>query len=146
MSNLMNNNEKEAKRWFDQGMRDAEAARFNKDGGFYEVTCFLAQQSAEKLLKAILYVQGERLVFGHSTVALAERCGEYGLPLEDVLKLCRRLDQFYIPTRYPNGLPDKTPADFFDEESAQQALDYLMKLIAVVSTVLPFGHSAEGET
>jgi HEPN domain-containing protein len=135
----MNGNQQQARRWFDQAVRDADAARFNEEGGFFEVACFLAQQSAEKLLKALLHAHGQRLVFGHSTVALAEQCQEYGLDLGAALGICRRLDQFYIPTRYPNGLPDKTPADFFDQESAAQALGHLTRLMALVTPLLPWG-------
>ena len=58
----MNNNGAEAKRWFDQGVRDRAAAESNRVNGFHEVACFLCQQSAEKLLKAFLYRQGERMV------------------------------------------------------------------------------------
>src|SRR5439155_18855971 len=31
--------------------------------------------------------------------------------LADLEEAARRLDQYYVPTRYPNGLPGGTPAD-----------------------------------
>lgn len=70
---------KEAKRWFDQGVRDADSALKVKEQGICELSCFLAQQAAEKLLKAFLYSQGEAPVVGHSTFYLAKQCQEYDI-------------------------------------------------------------------
>jgi HEPN domain-containing protein len=132
----MNNNAHEAKRWFDQGVRDRAAAESNRANGFHEVACFLCQQSAGKLLKAFLYRRGERTVIGHSTLSLAERCREYDERFAGVLDNCRKLDQLYIPTRYPNGLPDKSPGEFFNETSSQEALGSLGPILELVSEVL----------
>ncbi|MSS70843.1 MAG: HEPN domain-containing protein [Candidatus Latescibacteria bacterium] len=132
----MNNNAHEAKRWFDQGVRDRAAAESNRTHGFHEVACFLCQQSAEKLLKAFLYLQGERMVIGHSTLSLAEKCQAYDERFAGVLDACRKLDQLYIPTRYPNGLPDKTPGEFFNETSSREALESLQPIFALVSEVM----------
>lgn len=33
------------------------------------------------------------------------------------------LDKYYIPTRYPNGLPDLTPGQVYREEDARRGLD-----------------------
>jgi HEPN domain-containing protein len=48
----------EAKRWFQQAYYDLKATRWNIEGGFYVTACFLAQPSAEKALKSILYFTG----------------------------------------------------------------------------------------
>ena len=34
----------------------------------------------------------------------------------------RRLDQLYIPTRYPNGLPGGVPAEVFSREQTMEAI------------------------
>ncbi len=44
----------EAKRWFLQVQRDLDDAKFNLSGERFNVACFLAQQSAEKAMKAYL--------------------------------------------------------------------------------------------
>jgi len=69
----MNNNEKEALRWYLQGTRDARTAGRNSSNGDHEVSCFLYQEAAEKILKAFLYLRGENPVLGHSTLKLSER-------------------------------------------------------------------------
>ncbi len=41
----------------------------------------------------------------------------------------RLLDQFYIPTRYPNGLPDLTPGQVYRKVDAVQAISAAQTLI-----------------
>ena len=141
----MNNNRQEARRWFDQGKHDHEAAKVNKGAGFCEVACFLCQQSAEKVLKSFLYHQGERPVIGHSTYLLARRCQAYESEFVSVLDICKRLDQYYIPTRYPNGLPGGIPHEVFTEEDARKALEGLGGIITLVSGLLGFDEKPKGD-
>jgi HEPN domain-containing protein len=123
---------KEAKRWFDQGRRDVEsAAKVNKQE-IHELCCFLAQQAAEKLLKAFLYSQGEAPVVGHATFYLAKRCQEYDTRFKEILQSCKRLDALYIPTRYPNGLVEGVPYEVFDASDAEQALKDLESVRTLV--------------
>jgi len=42
------------------------------------------------------------------------------------------LDQFYLPTRYPNTLPGGLPAHAFVRPDAERALDLAREVIAVV--------------
>lgn len=129
---------KEAKRWFDQGIRDSESAVKVKDQGIYELSCFLAQQATEKLLKAFLYYQGESPVVGHSTFYLAKQCQQYDSRFKKIQRACKRLDAFYIPTRYPNGLVEGVPYEVFDAEDAEQGLKDLAEIKSLVESVLTF--------
>ena len=54
----------EGRRWLLQAEQDLDDARYNLEGSRYHLTCFLAQQSAEKALKAFLYARGEESVWG----------------------------------------------------------------------------------
>jgi len=122
----------EAQRWLKQALHDRDAARLNRDHGFHEHACFLAQQSAEKALKAFLYARGQGPVLGHSTLLLTQEAAELEGGFTKLEAACRRLDQLYIPTRYPNGLPDAVPHDFYDRSLADQALGDLDGVIACV--------------
>ncbi len=102
---MRDKNKKEAQRWLIQAKDDLEAAKWEGKGGFFPQTCFLTQQSAEKALKAYLYLNGEWQAWGHATMTLLELCIEYNSSLVKFRKFCRLLDRYYIPTRYPNGLP-----------------------------------------
>ena len=106
-------------RWLRQAENDLEYARIGLREGFYAQVCFQCQQICEKALKAIHYGQLEkRVVFGHSLVQLASE-----LPLEGGLREeLAVLDQYYIPTRYPNGLPGGIPSEVFNEEDAKRAI------------------------
>jgi len=41
------------------------------------------------------------------------------------------LDKFYIPTRYPNGLPDLTPGQSYFSRDADQAIEYATLFLQV---------------
>ena len=122
----------EAQRWLKQALHDRDAARLNRDHDFHEHACFLAQQSAEKALKAFLYERGQGPVLGHSTLALTHESAALEPEFAALDEACRRLDQLYIPTRYPNGLPDNVPHDFYSRTLADQALADLDAVIACV--------------
>ena len=120
----------EAQRWLKQALHDRDAARLNREHGFHEHACFLAQQSAEKALKAFLYARGQGPVLGHSTLALAREAAALAPDFAQLEARCRRLDQLYIPTRYPSGLPDGVPHDFYDRGLSEQALADLDAVIS----------------
>lgn len=88
----MSKNEQEALRWFLQGRRDGKTARKNADNEDYEWACFLYQQAAEKLLKAFLFLEGERAVLTHSTSEIAKRCKTYEGKFADISEACEELD------------------------------------------------------
>jgi len=115
----------EAQRWLLQANNDLEFARFSLEGCFYSQTCFIAQQAAEKALKALAYLQGARYVRGHSIRELLEGLLERYPQLERHREIANRLDQYYITPRYPNALPGVTLAPFqvFTQGQAQEALD-----------------------
>jgi HEPN domain-containing protein len=129
---MTGSNRTEGQRWLRQALHDRDAASLNRDHGFHEHACFLAQQSAEKALKAFLYALGEGPVLGHSTLTLTIECGGHDPAFDALRDACRRLDQLYIPTRYPNGLPDNIPHDFYDRRLADQALVDLDEVLRCV--------------
>lgn len=42
------------------------------------------------------------------------------------------LDQYYVPTRYPNGLPGGIPSDVYTENQAAAAVDIARQVVAAV--------------
>lgn len=112
----------EAERWLKQAENDLDFARLGLREGFYAQVCFLSQQSAEKAIRAIGYLLGERTVFGHSVAVLADRFAERVPDLANLRDDAGILDQYYIPTRYPNGLPGGFPFMAFSEEQATNAV------------------------
>lgn len=56
--------------------------------------------------------------------------------LEDLLLVGSKLDRFYIPTRYPNGLPDLTPDKAYFEEDASAAIELSEQLVERVRPLI----------
>jgi HEPN domain-containing protein len=118
--------------WFRQAERKLESARWDIHGGFYEDACFSAQQAAELAAKALLESQG-RIELGHSVYQLLQAAGD--VPV-DVLGAARMLDHHYIPTRYPNGFPAGAPMDFYDQATAEEAVNRAQAILGFVGSQL----------
>lgn len=92
----------------------------------------MSQQAAEKALKALHYGRGARFVFGHSLVELLNALVTDYPALSGLRDGAQQLDQYYIPTRYPNSLPGGIPAEVFTGKQAADALGYAQEFIAHV--------------
>ncbi len=125
--------EKEYRRWLKQAELDLDDARFNAEGGRYSLACFLSQQAAEKALKAYLYLKGNQLVWGHSVAELADDASATDTSFAALKEKGSFLDRFYIPTRYPNGLPGGIPSESFNERDAEEAMQAAKAIIAAVA-------------
>jgi len=108
------------------------SARVNKDEGLYAWACYIAQQAAETALKAYIIYQGNDLPRTHFTKRLLESCAEYDPDFAADVARLKDLDNFYIPTRYPNGLNDGTPAEFYVEEDADKAIRLASEIVNLV--------------
>jgi HEPN domain-containing protein len=124
----------EALRWLQQAENDLQFAQLGLSEGFHAQVCFQCQQIAEKALKSIHYGRLEkRIVFGHSLVELAGEL-DFGPEVRDGLAI---LDQYYIPTRYPNGLPGGAPFEVYTRAQAQSAVEFCAQVIALARGQLP---------
>lgn len=124
----------EGRRWLEQAQIDLKWARHLNTEGAYHLVCFLAQQVAEKALKAFLYAQGEELVVGHSVRQLCQRAAACDGRFEEGVTAWGVLDSYYIPTRYPNGLPDDIPGRVYNLQVAVSALALTEAVVALVET------------
>ena len=122
---------KEGIRWLKQAERDLDDARYTFAGERYNLVCFLSQQAAEKAVKAFLYLSGEERVLGHSVADLLTRASSLNHAFIAVSR-ARTLDLYYIPTRYPNGIPGGLPYEAFDREEGEKALTLATAVIDLV--------------
>ncbi len=123
---------KESVRWLLQAEKDLDDARYNYKGKRFNIACFLAQQSAEKMLKAYLYEKGEHAVWGHSVADLVDDSLRYDKDFSKLFRMAGPLDAYYIPTRYPDGLPGGIPANAFAEEDAKRAISLAEKVMKFI--------------
>ena len=128
----------ESDRWLLQALDefgDADALRKRKR---YYIALFHFQQATEKALKAYLYFKvGSSEVFHtHSIDELGRMAQEIDPDFKKVSS-AKRLDGYYIPTRYPNGLPGGVPSRFFDDpKEAEEAMLLAKGVIELVQKKL----------
>lgn len=130
---------KEALRWIKTAEGDFEAASLLKREGKHAHACFFFQQAAEKALKALFYLHGLD-PWGHSVRKLIEHLKEISDSLysefQSLVEEALYLDRFYIPTRYPNGLPELTPEETFTARESKDAEEIALKIIEKVRKLL----------
>jgi len=132
-------NKKEAKRWLITARDDLDTAKLLQTNKKFAHSCFHAQQAAEKAVKAIWYFIEEN-PWGHSIKRLIEDL-QHVEPvmyehLSPLLNDGMVLDRFYIPTRYPNGIPDITPAAAYMDEDARTCIDKAEKILEEVERII----------
>jgi HEPN domain-containing protein len=117
--------------WLAQAERDLEQARHSREAGRHEWACFAAQQAAEKAVKALHLYLGQE-VWGHVVArGLSELPPGVEVPPE-LVEQARVLDNFYVPTRYPNGHPEGAPYEHYGPLQSGQAVQYAGEILAFV--------------
>jgi HEPN domain-containing protein len=125
-------NRVEAVRWLETARGDLATARVLLSNQRYAHSCFHAQQAAEKAMKSLWYSL-DRDPWGHSVRKLIDDLEELHADLharlQDIVPMAAELDRLYIPTRYPNGLPDILPDQAYFEGDAERAIAISERLI-----------------
>ena len=105
------------------------------DAEYFERACFMAQQAAEKAVKAIAYGLGERKMLGHSVVQSMQQYWDQVPALRSLLPTARILDPYYVPTRYPNSLPRGVAREAFSKEQATEGLDAPERFLGIAREI-----------
>ena len=96
-------------------------------------SCFHAEQTGQLALKAFLYNQGERFVPIHSVKQLTEQCASYDGGLAQLIDAGKILDQYYIPTRYPDAMAfPGVPYETYTERQAKEAVQLASNIVDFV--------------
>lgn len=123
-----------ALRWLRQAEHDLAIARGHQQRGDYSDACFMAEQATQKALKAFLLGHGSRSVPIHSVAQLAERCAQIDPAFAVHITAGRVLDQYYIPTRYPDALaPPAVPFESYTLEQGMTAVAAAQAIVALVT-------------
>ncbi|MGB9660265.1 MAG: HEPN domain-containing protein [Nitrososphaerales archaeon] len=125
---------KEFERWIKQAEYTLESAREDMENRRFSWACFKAQQSVEYAVKGLLYGIGS-IPVGHSLTRLFGRLKRRGVDVDEALKHSRLLDRHYIPTRYPNAHPEGSPFEYYDEDTAREAIHSAETLLNFVLEV-----------
>jgi len=115
--------------WLAQAIRDLEQAEDSRRAGRHEWACFAAHQSAEKAIKALHLHLGQE-AWGHVVARLLR-----DLPIdvpEEIVDRARVLDNFYIPTRYPNGHSAGAPFEHYGRLQSEEAIRHAGSILEFV--------------
>ena len=93
------------RQWLSRAVEDLAVARLALREGHTAHACFLAQQCAEKSLKAFLLARAKHIPRTHKLVDLLEQSLRFEADLSQFRADCLVMDQYYLPTRYPDAVP-----------------------------------------
>lgn len=114
--------------WLRQAENDLAWAAHSLAGGFFAQTCFVAQQSSEKALKAYCFSKGYDVVRTHSLFQIVKTLGENGI-LE---QRARELDLYYISARYPDAFPAGAPFEIITADQAERAQHAAQEILSTI--------------
>jgi len=119
--------------WMSQAIRDFEQARSSQREGRHEWACFAAHQSAEKAVKALHLSMGQE-AWGH---VVARLLLELPVPVpEELVEKGKILDNFYVPTQFPNGHPEGAPFEHYGRMQSEKAIQYAGEIIEFIRVQL----------
>ena len=120
-------------RWLRQAEHDLEIAYKHHERDDYSDACFMAEQASQKSLKGFLIAQGRRSVLIHSVAQLAQECSKIDKDFSSHIPPARILDQYYIPTRYPDVLaPPVVPFESYTQEQGERAVQTARAIVSLV--------------
>lgn len=117
--------------WFNQALRDLEQAEDSRQAERHEWACFAAQQSAEKAVKALHLYLGQE-AWGHAIARLLQELPTTVPVPQELVEKGRFLDNFYIPSRYPNGHPEGAPFEHYGPLQSEEAIRYAREILEFV--------------
>jgi HEPN domain-containing protein len=83
-------------------------------GAFWEDQCFLAQQAAEKAIKAVYQHQELPFRYTHDLEELGKGLEDHGVPIPPVVKEAVILTRYAFETRYPGPFEPVTAEEYHE--------------------------------
>jgi HEPN domain-containing protein len=124
-----------ANRWLAFAVEDLQVAEVVFAEALYNQVCFHAQQCVEKALKGVLLTLNIQPPRTHSiTDLLALLPADW---LTDLRPEIVQLDDFYIPTRYPDALPGMLPGSLPGRDDAEESLGWARAVLGWATALRP---------
>ncbi len=122
--------------WLRLAADDMVVAQEAHKKGIYHLSCFHAQQAAEKLLKTYLAHQDKVIPKIHSLVELYTLVVSALPGLEQYKESLKILDKYYVPTRYPDAVPGSLPEGLPTAVDAREAIGDVEQLRRFIEGVV----------
>lgn len=119
-----------ARDWFKQAQNDFLWAQDTLVSEKFAQACFICQQVAEKSLKAVAYFKDYDMVKSHSVLEIARSLGING----EIENIAKRLDLYYISTRYPDAFPSGAPFEYYTKDQAEEAVGFAAVILDFAGT------------
>lgn len=123
----------EVQRWLSQAEHDLATVSDLIEKKRFGWACFVAQQSAAKAVKAVYISRGHSIERIHRILDLIKGDAKRDLPgvteLLAHVDAARKLDGFYMPSRYPDAIPFGVPYERYTEEKAREALEWARQIL-----------------
>jgi len=117
--------------WLAQAVRNLEQAEDSRRSSKHEWACFAAHQAAEKAVKSLHLYLGQE-AWGHVVSRLLGELPDSVKVGDHLVDRARVLDNFYIPSRYPNAHPEGAPFEHYGALQSKEAIDHANKILAFV--------------
>ena len=127
---------REENNWFEFAKEDLIVARISLREGVYNQVCFHSHQGVEKTLTGYLAAKSKAIPKTHFISVLLKLCAQIDDKFKRLVDQCIILDDYYIPTRYPNALPGTLAEGMPNKEDAEEALLILKEAIDFVEKKL----------
>lgn len=126
----------EPHRWLAFAREDLALAEAAIERGIANQACFHAQQGVEKALKAFLRSRQRTVPRLHALSELLVSCQAFDTDFRELEEVCEQLDQYYLPTRYPDALPGMAPEGLPTYAHAEQAVELLRRALGWIENKL----------
>lgn len=122
---IMGSFKEEALKWLEFSKEDMRMAELAMREEIYNQVCFHSQQCIEKSLKAILAAEGMNIPRTYKvTDLIAEVNKVVGEDLFEKFKGIEIIDQYYVPTRYPDAVLGILPEGMPGRDEAMEAIEF----------------------
>lgn len=122
--------------WLRQAVDDLRFARASLKDEFFAWTCFIAQQTAEKALKAFVIEHRATVAKTHRLLELASQCEAIDPAFESLRPQLDVLNQYYGPTRYADLHGARAPYEHYTRELAAEAISFADTILHFVQARL----------
>ena len=99
--------------------------------GKHEWACFAAHQAAGKAVEALHLHLGQE-AWGHVIARLLQELPPGSRPETDLIEKAKVLDNFYVPTRYPNAHAEGPPFEHYGPIQSEEAIRYAREIVEFV--------------
>jgi HEPN domain-containing protein len=109
--------------WLAQADADLEAARANAEQERHALACFLAHETAVKVVKGFLYKKGAEMVWGDHLSDLCEDAMAFDPSFDFVKSAGALLDKHALSSRNPDAVAGAVPAQIYDSTDSEHAIE-----------------------